>query len=363
VGAATIPIANIYYLLLYAWDKLDEAGVADVTTEEHHELVDLLAKVLIGGTNDILRRGIDRGYVTHEETIPAIRGRLLLTATLQRNLLETARTHCAFDEFSADILHNQILKATLRILAGVEQLDRDLREQAGDLERRFGQISDIRLTGSHFRRVQLHRNNAHYDLLLKISGFLFDNILVDERTGHSRFRDFDRDMHKMRLLFEAFARNFFIRHFPELKVSNPVIDWFGIDRADASSSTLPKMKTDIVIRSETQVLIIDTKFTPKAFASRFESDKAKSQSDHLYQVFAYLRNYGLHHPGVTVSGMLLYPVIEERFNHRYELHEHPIEIASIDLRSEWHGIEREMMNLVRSKFAACYTSEYSLMQH
>lgn len=339
-----IPIANLYYLLIYAWDRLDEAAVIDVTAEEHHELIDLLARVLINGTNDLIRRGIDRGYVTHEETIPGIRGKLLVSETFRRHLLQTARAHCMFDEFSADVIHNQILKATFRLLLDNEDLDRGQRQSANDLYRRLPHVSDIRLDLPLFRRVQLHRNNAGYDLLLKICRFLFENLLVDEKSGRSRFCDFERDDQKMRKLFEAFALNFFRRHFPDLQVSAPQIDWYGISRDDSSTDSLPRMQTDIVVTSGPQTVIIDTKFTPVAFHSHYDVERARS--GHLYQVFAYVRNYALAHPGRAVSGMLLYPVVDEPFSRRYRLHEHTLDIRSIDLRQPWRQIESDMKSLV-----------------
>ena len=43
----TIPITNIYYLLCYAWDRLDEKDVVDVHPEEEKDLADLFARVLV----------------------------------------------------------------------------------------------------------------------------------------------------------------------------------------------------------------------------------------------------------------------------------------------------------------------------
>lgn len=341
-----IPIANLYYLLTYAWDILDEDLPRDVNAEDEHELLDLLARVLIHGTNDLLRRGIDRGYVRHEESIPGIRGKLLLTETLQRNLLQNARAYCAFDEFSEDVVHNQILRATFRSLRSAADLDKGLRSETDDLYRRLGMVSDIRLASSHFRRVQLHRNNATYDLPLKICRFVFENLLVDERTGQSRFSDFERDVQKMRRLFEAFAFNFFRRHLPHLRVTAPQIDWYGVSRGDPATRTLPVMQTDIVVSSPERALIIDTKFTPVAFHTRYEQERARS--GHLYQIFAYVKNYALAHPGENVSGMLLYPVVADPFSCRYEMHDHPIEIRGIDLRLPWRDIHSAMTGLIAS---------------
>lgn len=338
-----IPIANIYYLLSYAWDHLEEGDLVDVHPEDETELIDLFARVLINGTNHVLRRGLDRGYIDHQEAVAGIRGKFVPAVTIKQNLLVTGRAQCAYDELSPDVVHNQILKATFTNLLRSGNLDPTLREAARDLWQRLAAVTDVDLTNTHFRRAQIHRNNTFYDLLLKVCRFLFDNLMLEERTGHARFRDFERDVRQMRQLFEAFAFNFFRRHLRGVQVTAPRIDWYGVDRSDVDSATLPHMQTDIVISSERRAVIIDTKFTPHAFASRFDVERARS--GHLYQIFAYVKNYALQHPARRVSGMLLYPVVDQPFACTYRLHQHTIEIRSIDLRKPWRLIERDMKNL------------------
>ena len=43
---AWIPVLNIYYMLCYAWNTLEEAELVDAGTEGVKELHDLLARVL-----------------------------------------------------------------------------------------------------------------------------------------------------------------------------------------------------------------------------------------------------------------------------------------------------------------------------
>jgi 5-methylcytosine-specific restriction enzyme subunit McrC len=51
-----IPIANIYYLLCYAWDVLEEKEtLADVDALDSTDLLDLFARVLVNGTRRLLR--------------------------------------------------------------------------------------------------------------------------------------------------------------------------------------------------------------------------------------------------------------------------------------------------------------------
>src|SRR5690349_8133849 len=106
-----IPIRNLYYLLCYAWDRLEEGELVDAGVEGQKEAADLFAHVLDNGVRHVMRRGMDRGYKLHEETIGGVRGRIDLNVTIRRQLHVRARTHCWFDELSHDVEQNRILKA------------------------------------------------------------------------------------------------------------------------------------------------------------------------------------------------------------------------------------------------------------
>ena len=52
-----IPIQNIYYLLCYAWNKLDERDIVDVRGIDSTNILDLFARVLIGGLSRLFKQG------------------------------------------------------------------------------------------------------------------------------------------------------------------------------------------------------------------------------------------------------------------------------------------------------------------
>src|ERR1039458_10864091 len=75
-SGAQIPIANIYYLLCYAWDALEERdALTDVDALDSTDRLGLFARVLVNGTRRLLRRGLDRGYLAREDEILGVRDR------------------------------------------------------------------------------------------------------------------------------------------------------------------------------------------------------------------------------------------------------------------------------------------------
>ncbi len=280
-----IPIQNIYYLLCYAWNKLEEQKVVNVDATDCTNIVDLFAKVLINGCTRLLKRGFDRNYLGFSEDLKGIKGKLDFGESVKRSLIVRARAHCDFDEFHFNVLHNQILKTTISRLIKIKDLDKDLKVQLINIYRRFFEVDEIHLSSNIFGRVVLHRNNYFYDFLLKICRIIFDNILIDEKTGKYAFKDFLREDKKMAVVFESFVRNFYSREQKAFTSSVELINWNAI-AIKGSEDSLPKMKTDISLESKNRKIIIDTKYYGETLTTHY--DKQTFRSSNIFQINAYL---------------------------------------------------------------------------
>lgn len=340
-----IPVRNLYYLLLYAWDVLKARDVVDVQTlDPNEEVVGLLARVLRSGTTALLRRGLDRGYGERAEVLPGIRGRLDIETSLKRALFPQALAACRFDELSHDVAHNRVIRATLRRLATAPELPRSLRGDLAGLYRRFEGVVDIPLRSSAFRGIRLHRNNHHYGLVLAVCRLVCEGSLVGE-DGTQRFQDFRRDPARMRTLFEHFVRNFFARHAEGYRVSAPSFGWVGADASPSGTELLPGMRTDIVLEAPERTLVVDTKYTQKTLATGRHRKHVKT--GHLYQLHAYMTNMAAsgRYPG-PVEGLLLYPETEGPVALDYRLQGRRVRVSTVNLDQPWQGIEAALLALV-----------------
>lgn len=336
-----IPIENVYYLLCYAWDSLEEADLLEIEPQQATDLLDLFSKVLSSGVAHVLRRGLDRGYLVHEDSIPGVRGKLQVSETAKRALRRSGRTLCAFDEQSYDIASNRIIKATLRKLRGAGELSETNRALITEDYLRLSEVSDIELGNELFRQVQLHRNNAFYAFLLDVCSIIHNNLLPDERSGRMTFRDFVRDEADLAVLFQKFVANFLRREQDKYRVSSSRLNWNALGPV-ADLELLPVMQTDIVLTAPERSIVIDTKFYSKALQqSQF---KKTVRSDHLYQIYSYLRNFQL--TGSTLEGMLLYPTVDQSLDLRYVLDGYPVSVRTLNLDQPWQEVRRDLLKLV-----------------
>ena len=341
----SVPVRNIYYLLCYAWDHVREGETVDVGSEEFSGMADLFAKVLNEGVARLVSRGLDRDYLAVHEDIRGIEGKLDLATTVKRSLLLNGKTHCAFDELSHDIPQNQILKATLRQLTTVTGLDPGHRRRAGRLYRKLDAVSDVPLRPRLFRTVRIHRNNRFYSFLIHLCRLIYDSLVVNEEEGAATFYDFREDEHKMGLLFQQFVKTFCERE-TDYRVSAPKIDWFEAEKSETDLRHLPRMQTDIVLRSPERTIILDTKFYKDPLDRRWGGERVNAAN--LYQIFSYVTNWTARRSATETGtvGWLLYAAVDQGFDYRFELMGRSVRVFSVDLAQEWWKIDKDLKGLV-----------------
>jgi 5-methylcytosine-specific restriction enzyme subunit McrC len=347
-----IPIQNIYYLLCYAWNKLDEKDVIDISGIDTTSILDLFSKVLIGGLSHIIRQGLDRGYVNISENTKCLKGKICFSQTIKQNLLIKAEANCDYDELSYNVIHNQILKATIRLLITEETLDKTLKYQLIGFYRKLQEIDDIKLNHRVLSYVQLHRNISFYDFLLKICELVYDNLLVSEDPGKSKFRDFLQDEKQMAYLFEEFVRNFYKIEAHDYKVSREDIAWQAIALDDISAKYLPKMETDISIEKDRCKVVMDTKYYKKALVAHRDRGQEKIRSNHLMQLHAYLSNLAaLGGINRDCSGVLLYPTVDQDWTLNYMFGNHKVMVRTINLNQNWKEIHNNLFDILEQSLA------------
>ncbi len=246
-----IPIQNVYYLFVYAWARFSGGTVANVGVQESPDIPNLFAKLLATGLRQLLRRGLDRGYSSFTDELIAPRGRLRLDRMLKEASHVRGRAICDYDELTHDVLHNQIIKATLRNLTRCVQVTKDLKHELMSLDRRLYDVQDRPLSASIFRNVMLSRNNREYRFLLRLCEFVFWALMPDEASGSARFQNVLEDETRMSSVFQDFLRNFFQMHCAQYRVRSEALGWDVSDATEADLAFLPRMLTDVTFGKQT----------------------------------------------------------------------------------------------------------------
>ncbi len=339
-----IPIKNLFFILCYAWGRLDEGELVSASVDEVNTPQDLLARILINGSNRVLKDGLDRGYLEFAEESSSLRGKIDFSTSISRLLFEQAKAATFVDELSHNILHNQILKTTLLSLANNDLVDSKLRSELSRLVRKFNDVDLIRLTASVFKRVQIHQNNSFYAFLTNVCELVYFQGTPNSDQGEIKIRDFSRDEVKMRKVFQDFVFNFYKLNQKEYSVESERLKWGALGDED-ELKLLPNMYTDVSLSSQTRKIILDTKYYAEAFQSNW--GKQSFHSSHLYQLNTYLDSaQRTCSDGRQLDGILLYPATNDEFTFKFRLRDHSITVAALDMRQDSKNIGLRLLNLL-----------------
>jgi len=340
----TIPIRNVYYLLCYAWRHAEQEDLVDADELDEFDAVhNLFGKVLARGTARLLRQGIDRGYRERTEAIPGVRGKIDVSGTAKQALRVRGQVLCTFEEMTPDVLHNRILRASLRTLLHLKELDPAIRREVGLVYRKLDGIGTTRLTRQHFRRVQLNSNMRLYRFLIGLCLLLYDSVQVDESDGAMRFLDFRRDDARMWQLFEDFVSGFYAIEQRQFRIApSRRIAWHEPGGPD--QDRIPTMTADLILVSPERRIILDTKFYRSSFGGRVGG---KLHSQNLYQLLTYLQNRESGAgPGAAHEGVLLYPTIHEDIRVDVQLNGFWVRARSVDLANPWQEVREELLEVI-----------------
>jgi 5-methylcytosine-specific restriction enzyme subunit McrC len=342
--SSPIPIQNLYYLFCYACNHLEEGKTLEVAGVDSPELADLFAKVLIGGLKRLKRRGVDRGYVPFEEELSVLRGRINLQGSMQLLLRRAPRIVCEFDELRHDILTNQILKATTLRLVNVIGIDKGLAHDLRLLSKLFDGVSERQLSKSLFRQVQIYRNNAFYDFLIRVCELIYESTLPERGGANYLFSDILRDEKKMAYVFQDFVRNFFRLEQSEYNVTGLQLHWDAVGDEE-QLKMLPLMNTDIQLKKADRRIIIDTKFYSETL--QLHKGKHSIHSINLYQLFSYLKNSeALGFPYNNAEGILLYPAVGDKITFAADIQGHLVRVCTVNLDQPWQVIQSELLDII-----------------
>lgn len=337
-----VPIENIYYLLCYAWEQMEAGRITEAGATGHTKLQNLFAEILVKGTKRILTQGLDREYVSATEETQRPRGKINFQRSVRQGLLPQGKVHCRYDDLSQDVLHNRILKSTLRHLARTDGVDDELQGELQVLTRRFKKVTDVSLRRSLFSKIQLHSNNAFYRFLMRVCSLVAQGLIPREGASGYRFRELLHDEATMWELFEQFVFNFYKHEQDCYAVDDPTIEW---DIVGDPPKALPQMRTDVVLATGDHAIIIDTKYYAESLTTYRGNDLYRS--DHLYQLFAYLQNAEAKNDRYeNAEGILLYPTAGATLDDRFKVQSHDMRVYTLDLSQEWSAIEADLLSLI-----------------
>lgn len=270
-----VDIRRVLFLLGYAknpgW-RDDTVALAQVT-----DLVPALAHAFSDQAERALDRGLVQGYVEVDDSLTVLRGRLRDQDQLRRRFGIAIPLLVRFDDYTADIAENQLLRAATELLLRLPGVSPRARAR---LRRIRQDLADVT---PHVRGTPLPvwtptRLNTRYHVALWLAELILRGNAVDQAAGDVRLGGFLVDMAKV---FEDFLTTALT------EALRPYGGWSRAqDRHHLDVDDLVAIRPDLVWYQDGEpAAVVDAKYKAEKPAGFPDAD--------LYQMLAYCTALGL----------------------------------------------------------------------
>lgn len=273
---------RLVHMLAVALDLKIDAGQITTLDWQRETLLEILIRLFSKKLIDAIRLGMPRRYVEHSDDLPILRGRLDLTRQFTMLAAEPSRLACCYDELTADINLNRIMKAAVVRLARIARTA-DTQRRLRELAFAYADIGDAPISALRWDEVVLDRTNSRWRELLSLARLLLGQRFQTSSAGGS---DGFSLLFEMNTLFEEYIARTLKRALTDtdLCVVSQGGRLYCLESVDGRG--LFQTRPDILIkRGDEVVQIIDTKW--KRVADCMDDRKQGVAQSDIYQMMAY----------------------------------------------------------------------------
>ena len=188
-----IGIVNLLSLACYAAGKL-KFQREDFDFREEHALPDVLALGLSIQARRAFSQGLLHGYRVEEQALLTLRGRVRFAEQVARRFDFPMPVELQYDEFTDDILPNQLVKAAAHRLARTRLRSPGARRDLGWVAGTLADVSLREFPPARVPEVAFDRLNEHYRGVVALSRLILRHGAFEAGRGAVRASGFLMDM-------------------------------------------------------------------------------------------------------------------------------------------------------------------------
>ena len=249
-------------------------------------LFEVFIREFLVATEHVVKRGIRRDYVLNQDNLFALRGKLMVSQQLNKNLLRPDRFFTEHDEFLPNRPENRLLHSALQrvLLLSISQENQRLARELCFI---FSDVPESTQIRQDFQRVRLDRGMVYYDSALAWSKLILEDQSPLTGIGNSNATSL---LFPMETIFEAYVEKNLARNLQAGFHLKPQASSHYL--VEHMSNLWFKLKPDFLVKDKNKTyLILDAKW--KLLDPKKNNGKEKyqlSQAD-FYQLYAYGQQY------------------------------------------------------------------------
>lgn len=264
---------------------------------ENMPILEIFIYNFIEEVEKILKKGLVYSYINKSENILYFKGKLDLANHIKYNIIEN-KFFMNFDEFSVSSIENCLIKLALEKIKNISS-DMENKAKIYQLLVHFDDIQTSGMIPAHlFRKLLIDRKNGFYKKSLDLAKFF----LLDE-SPYSVFYNDEKEITGLFFPMETIYESYIATKLKEvidnkfsIKIQDNSYKIFNkceVGKNEVKKNiTCFKLKPDIVLENENEIIILDTKW--KELKSPKENEIIYNfgiSKEDIYQIITYIHVY------------------------------------------------------------------------
>ena len=272
-----IPVHRLLELLCISQDRI-RWDDRNTQWEESDDLFATVARSFVTQAERVLQRGLVQGYVTIDESMFGIRGRVAISRQLARNPGLPLPVEVTYDDYTVDVVENQLLAGAGRLLLRLKTLPASITSRLRRLEYLLLDVTPTPPSSSP-PQITWTRLNQRYRPAITLAHLILRSAALEFDGEHPAIGDaFLVDMNKV---FEDVV-GLGIRR--ALQLEGLTVELQRHDHLDHLGHV--EIRPDVLVSAGLKpVAVADVKYKRPATSGLSTGD--------LYQAVAYATRYGL----------------------------------------------------------------------
>ena len=217
-----------------------------------HYVIELFSEELLS----VLRSGVYANYNKKIENSSHIRGTILVSKTIQNNLIDKSKVYISYNQHSSNNLLMQIFRTLAKILLDDKNLSYRAKQNLHEIYLLLDSVDIIKIQKYDFKKITFNRLNDKFEILFTQAEFIFNQYMPFSSTINST--PFWSILFDMNYLFEKFCAFLFRKSNIEIEEQS-IINCFKID--NNQDNTMVSAKPDFIIQNNTETInVVDAKW-------------------------------------------------------------------------------------------------------
>lgn len=274
--ASKVPIAHVFHLLAIS-QQWGEWHRDFVQLDQTKDLYPAVARAFTAVALQALRGGVLHDYCEVQSAEPTIRGRWMVGEQIRRRHGLPLPAELQYDEFTANIPENRLIRSAARRLLGVGGIPPTVRGGILQIDRMLGE-ADLLIRGDQIPVVHYNRNTERYRAILGLARLILTGGSLDHRVGGFASAGF--------LLNVAAVFESFVEHEMRRSASRFGGSIVGQDVAGLDVEGKVEIRPDLVWKMNGQVRAV--------FDAKYKAEKPSGfPNADIYQMLAYCIRHGV----------------------------------------------------------------------